>query len=453
MGSEPVYRLTLERVRQLLAEGAEEKLGAYLDGYHPSDLADLMEALDEAERIAILKVLPVDIASETLVEMEEAAEPEDLLLADPGRAVELVKELSADDAADILAELSEAKQAEVLSQLPPTDAGELRELMSYDEESAGGVMTTEVVGVQESATVSEAIHEIRRQAAAGEEDFYAVFVVDGAGRLRGTVSFQSLIVSPPDTPIREVTEPPMVVVPPDMDQEEVARLMSRYNLVSVPVVDPLGRLIGRITFDDVMDIVETESTEDILRLAGTSAEEYVRGGVGEAVRKRLPWLYVNLVTASVTATIIYLFQSTIESAARLVMFMPVIAGLGGNAGTQALAVTVRRLALAPEGSVAWKVVLKEVAVGLANGAALGVLVAIVGFFVGQRSLDVGLVVMAAMWGNLLIAGFAGAFVPVSLEKLGVDPAVASSVFVTALTDVCGYFFMLSLATWLLLPQL
>lgn len=452
MNDPQVHEANVERVRQLLESADEEKLRRYLEPFHASDVADVIESLDEDERAAVLRALPDEAASEALAEMEEDEHPEELLVADPERVAELVLELSADDAADIIGDLSLEKQQEILAQLPRDDAEELRDLLAYDEESAGGIMTTEVVAVRESATVSEAIAEIRRRAAEGE-DFYTVFVVDADNRPRGTVSFQDLIISQPGTQIHDIAEPLTATVPAVMDQEHVARVMSRYNLVSVPVVDPADRLIGRITFDDVMDIVEAETTEDILRLSGVMHEEYVLGGVAQAVKSRLPWLALALVTTSVAATVVYSFRETIERAVILAAVMPVIAAIGGNAGTQTLAVTVRRLALSPERSGTWKVVAKEIAVGLMNGAVLGALVACIGLVLPEGSWHFGLVVMLAMWGNLVVAGFGGAFVPVMLEKLGIDPAVASSVFITALTDIFGFFLLLSLASWLLLPQL
>lgn len=448
---ELTHRSNLERVRQLLAESKDERLRSYLERFHPSDLADLIELLDEEERGLVLRVLPDEVASETLAEMEEEEHPEELLVSDPERVAELVLELSYDDAADIIGDLSLEKQQEVLAQLPLEQADELRDLLAYDEESAGGVMTTEFVAVAENASVGEAIEEIRRQVAEGE-DFYTVFVVDELGRLRGTVPFQDLIVSRPDRPIRDITEPALASVQVTMDQEEVARVMSRYNLVSIPVLDALDRLVGRVTFDDVMDIVEAETTEDILRFSGASGEEYLHGGVREAIRNRLPWLTLALLTTSVAAAVIYFYRETVEEIVILAAIMPVIAALGGNAGTQALAVTVRRLALSPERSGAVRVIGKEVTVGVVNGLAVGLLAAVLGYLLPDGSVFLGLVVMVAMWGNLIVAGFAGAFVPVLLEKLGVDPAVASSVFFTALTDIFGFFFLLGLASWILLPR-
>jgi magnesium transporter len=229
--------------------------------------------------------------------------------------------------------------------------------------------------------------------------------------------------------------------------------MSRYNLASVPVVDRLNRLIGRVTFDDVMDVLEAEMTEDILRFSGASPEEYVRGRVVDGMKNRLPWLAVALLTTSVAAAVVYLFRNTVEQLVVLAAIMPVVAALGGNAGTQALAVTVRRLALSPERSGFWDVVGKEAAIGLVNGAAIGLLASLIGYLLPEGNFYLGLVVMLAMWGNLLVAGFAGAVVPLLLEKLGVDPAVASSAFFTALTDVFGFFLLLGLASWILLPRL
>lgn len=448
MSEESTQPVDVEQARTLLEAGDDAGLRLYLEDFHPSDVADLIESLDKKERALVLKCLPDELASETLAEMEETAHPEDLLIADPERVTELVDQLSDDDAADIIGDLPIEKQQEVLARLTRTQAGELRELLSYDEESAGGVMTTEVVAVAESATVIEAVSEIKKQVAA-REDFYSVFVIDGEGRLRGTVSLQNLIIQPPEVPIGEITEPPKAVVPASMDQEEVARLISRYNLVSVPVVDPVGRLIGRVTFDDVMDIIEAETTEDILMLAGGSGEEQLGGTAIDAIKNRLPWLYVNMLTVGIAAGVVYIFRPTIESAVLLAVFMPVIAGLGGNAGTQALAVTVRRLALSSDRRGRWKVVFKEVGVGLVNGAAIGLVAGLIGYYLDGGNILMGVIVLVAMWMNLIVAGFAGAFVPTLLENLGVDPAVASSVFVTALTDLFGFLFLLGLAKWML----
>jgi magnesium transporter len=245
-------------------------------------------------------------------------------------------------------------------------------------------------------------------------------------------------------------EEPEVTVQPSEDQEQVARLMARYNVPSLGVVDGEGRLLGRITFDDVTDVAEEEATEDLLRFGGVSADEDLGADWGQAVRSRLPWLFVNLLTAFLAASVVVYFESTLSRLISLAVFMPVIAGMGGNTGTQALAVTIRRLALGliPERDRA-RVVVKELLVGLTNGLAVAMVAGVVAVLAGL-SPGYGLVIFLAMTGNLCVAGFAGAFIPILLSRLGVDPAVASSVFVTTFTDMCGFALLLGLAGWILL---
>jgi magnesium transporter len=290
-----------------------------------------------------------------------------------------------------------------------------------------------------------------RESAADRVDFYTIFVTDPQKRLRGVVTLQTLALAAPSTPLADMIEDPAAVVPVDMDQEEVGRLLSRYNLASIGVVDASGRLVGRITFDDVIDVVEAETTEDILRFASVSDEEQLRGSVVGAIRSRLPWLAANLVTLSLAATVVWVYRGTIEQTAMLAVIMPVIAGIGGNAGTQALAVTIRRIALADETlAERWSAVWKELLVGLFNGLVIGLLVAGIAMALPDAPRLLGLVVMIAMWGNLVIATTAGAFCPIVLERIGVDPAVASSVFVTTFTDLAGFFLLLGLASQLIL---
>jgi magnesium transporter len=277
-----------------------------------------------------------------------------------------------------------------------------------------------------------------------------VFVVDRDRKLVGVLPFKDLVISRPERPVRSFMTDADIFVTPDLDQEEVARLMARYNIPSVPVVDDLGRLLGRVTFDDVIDVVEAETTEDLLKFGGVSADEDLGAGWKTAVRSRLPWLSINLMTAFLAGGVVYMFQSTIQETLALAVWMPIIAGMGGNAGTQALAVTVRRLALGliPV-DVFTNVVGKEVLVGLTNGFVMGVAVGTIAALMGEGP-RLGLVVFLAMTGNLMVAGFAGAFIPILLERFGVDPAVASSIFVTTFTDVCGFLLLLGLAGAVLL---
>lgn len=412
----------------------------------PADLADVLSSLDDAERLTAVRALPPEISGEALVEMPEEEHAEDTLAAlEPEQAADIVDEMADDDATDILQELEPHEQERILSEVE--DRAGVDRLLKYDEESAGGLMTTQVVSVLDTATAGEAIEEIRRQAEENE-GFYQVFVVDAGGRLAGVLPLRDLVTSAPTRPVREFMEPADIFVTPELDQEEVARLMSRYNLPSLPVVNADGKLLGRVTFDDVIDVVEAETTEDLLKFGGVSPDEELSAPWSVAVRSRLPWLYVNLITAFAAASVVLVFSNAIQELKWLAVFMPVIAGMGGNAGTQALAVSVRRIALGqvPAGA-AGGIVGKEMVVGLVNGLANALIAGSIAWFAAGPKF--GAVVAFAMTGNLAVAGFAGAFVPLLLERLKVDPAIASSVFVTTFTDMCGFFLLLGMATWFL----
>ncbi len=439
------------RLDELRALAERDDLAAFVaraPRFHPSDLADVLAALDEATRVRAVAELPPDVASAALAEMEAGEHPEEILLAvGPGYAAELVEELASDDAADIIAELRPDDREAVLAEVQ--DRGEVERLLTYPDDSAGGLMTTDVVAVDQDATLGEAIEEIRRQS--GEDDEpYDIYAVDGTRRLVGTIPIARLVVASPQRRVRDVMVPPAAVVRPEQDQEQVARVIARYNVPAVPVVDAAQRLLGRVTFDDVIDVVEAETTEDLLKFGGVDPEEALAAPWHDAVRSRLPWLLLNLLTASLAALVVYAFRHTLSRIVLLAVWMPVIAGMGGNAGTQALAVTVRRLALrqVPRHR-ATSIIGKEMLVGVVNGLVAGLVVAVIASFLGEGGM-LGAVVLLAMWGNLVVAGFAGAFIPVLLERVGVDPAIASSVFVTAFTDVCGFGLLLGLGATMLL---
>jgi magnesium transporter len=313
-------------------------------------------------------------------------------------------------------------------------------------------MTTELVAVAADLTAAQAIEQVRVQGRE-IEDFYTVFVVDAARHLVGTLRLDDLVIADPERHVGDLVEAPVATVRPEVDQEEVGRLISRYNLAAIPVVSGDGRLLGRITFDDVIDVIEAEQTEDILLMAGVSGdEEALRYTWTESVRARMPWLFVNLFTAALASGVVYAFADTIESVVILAAIMPIVAGLGGNAGTQALAVTVRSLAVDRQPGKKPPLtdhVGRELAIGLFNGAVLGAVVALLATVLGGDPV-LGLVVLLAMWGNLVVAGFLGSFVPTLMDRLGLDPAVASSMFVTPFTDLCGFLFLLGLGSALLL---
>lgn len=429
--------------------GDFERLAELAGALHPSDIADLVASLPVDGRLRVLRALPTEAASETLAEMEEDEDRAELLVAlDSARSAELVRELADDDAADLVGELEPADRDRLLAALPRREADEIRDLLRFGEETAGGLMTTALVSVASDSAAGDAVREVRRRGR-DVDDLYTVFVVDELGRLEGTVPLDALILADPADPVASLAEPSGATVQPDTDQEEVGRFMARYNLADVPVVNASGVLLGRITFDDVADVMEEETTEDILKLAGLSDDEELKAGWRGAVRTRLPWLLLNLATAVVAASVILRYKDVVESIAVLAFLMPVIAALGGNTGTQALAVTIRRIAVGEDlRPKRFGVVGKELLVGLLNGLVLGLCFAAFAYLV-DGSARLGVVVLLAMWANVVVAGFAGAMIPTVLDRLGVDPAVASSVFVHTLTDLVGFTMVLSLAAALL----
>ncbi len=445
--SEPIQ--VVEELKRLAKAGNVQAFRAKAEQVHASDLSDALAALDDELRVRLIRQLPPQLVSEALAEMEPEERPSEVLEALPDEhAADIVEELAVDDAADVIAELPPDRADTILKLVD--DRQEIEDLLKYDEDSAGGIMTSEIVSVDQGATAAEAIEEIRRQSEQ-VEDFYQVYCVDVDQRLVGVLPLRRLVCTAPNTPVIKIMEATPAVASSDLDQEEVARLMSRYNVAAVPVVDEAGRLLGRVTFDDVIDVVEAEQTEDLLKFGGGSGHEQLGGDWFSAVLKRLPWLSVNLLTALLAALIIRYFQDTIEAILVLAALGPVIAGMGGNAGTQALAVTVRRLALGlVSREQAARVIGKEILVGVINGLVMGVVMGAMTASVLGTGWMLGVVVMLAMWGNIMVAGMAGAAIPLLLDRLGADPAVASSVFVTTFTDIVGYFLFLGLASAFLL---
>lgn len=439
----------LHEIAELVRAGHIDAFVSAAHELEPADLGDVLSALDETERLIAVSALPPELSGEALASMPEEAHAEDTLAAmHPERAAEIVEELADDDAADLLGQMDEHTAERILAEVEAPERAEFEKLLRYDEDSAGGLMTTRLVTVVDNATAAEAIEAIRRQSEEAE-GFIQVYVTDKERHLQGVVPLKGLVTSAPARPVREFMEDADIRVHPEEGQEHVADLMARYNLLEVPVVDGNGRLLGRVTFDDVIDVVEAEATEDLLKFGGVSADEDIAAPWHTAVRSRLPWLYVNLLTAFAAAGVVLIFSDSLQQLKWLAVFMPVIAGMGGNAGTQALAVTVRRLALGlVKAGTEPQIVGKEAAVGLLNGVAIACVAGMAGWFAAGTSF--GIVVFSAMVGNLLVAGFAGAFVPLLLERFKIDPAIASSIFVTTFTDMCGFFLLLGLATKFLL---
>jgi len=430
--------------------GDNELLKTTLAEYHASEIAILFESLNSEDQQRIINLLDVEIASEVISEMHEEAHPEELLLQlHPDKRTEIVEELDYDDATDIISQLEEHEQKEILEDLSEDDASSIRNLMSYDEETAGGLMNTEVIRINLNLTKKDAIDEIIRQSEEIEE-FYTVNVVDDDNIFKGIVSLKDIIKAKGNAKITDMVNADVVYVKAETDQEEVAKLISQYNLTSIPVVDDEMHLLGRVTFDDVIDVLEDENTEDFLKISGVSEDEELSGNWIEAVKSRLPWLIINLGTAFLASAVIRHYDDALKQLAVLSAYMVIIAGMGGNAATQALAVTVRRISLYDlTDNQAYRTVLKEFTVGLINGAVTGLIVLLFAYFF-DANLMLGLVIFLAMTGNLVIAGITGSSIPLVLKRVGIDPAIASSIIITTFTDVFGFLLLLGLASRLLL---
>ncbi|TFF39658.1 magnesium transporter [Mucilaginibacter psychrotolerans] len=433
-------------------EGDDAGLEALLNEYHASEIAILFERLPQEAKERIINLLPADIASEVLSEMTEESHPEDLLLnMHPDKRSDIVEELDYDDATDIISQLEEHEQHEILQDIDQEDATNIRALLKYDEDTAGGIMNSEIIKVNINLDKKDALDEIIRQSEEMEE-FYTIYVVDDADILQGILSIKSIIKARHDARVRDLVVTDFVYVKAELDQEDVAGLISQYNLTTIPVVDDNMKLLGRVTVDDIIDVMEQESTEDILKIAGVSEDEELSGNWKEAVKSRLPWLVINLGTAYLAASIIRRFGTTVAQLPQIAAYMTIIAGMGGNAATQSLAVTVRRISLSDlSDAQAYNTVLKEFLVGLLNGAANGLIVFAIAMFYDADP-KLGLVLFLAMTGNLVIAGLTGASIPLVLKRVGIDPAVASSIIITTFTDCAGFLLPLWLASHFLLQH-
>ena len=441
--------LVLDSVKRLLRIGATANLLNLLQKQHPADLAQIFSELPERDREATFSLLADRngrLAMEAVSELGPEAGAALLATRSAEEIAKLAQEIPSDDAAALIDYLPEELSGAVLELMRPKQSGEVENLLEYDEQTAGRIMNPHVFALSEDMTVGEAITEL--QTNRDVEMVFYLYVVDARRHLVGVTSLRRLLLVSPETPLKRIMTTDLISARVDTDQEEVARQVASYNLLAIPVVDEENKLAGVITVDDVIDVIKDEATEDIYRLAGVAGDERAFTPAGESLRKRLPWLGVNLVTAFVAASVVALFEGTIERITALAVFMPIVAGMGGNAATQTLTVIVRGIAL---GELTWanarKTLLKEAVVGLGNGVVLGLVAAAVAWAT-RGSPVLGLVLCAAMIINMFVAATAGTLVPLGLRAANVDPALASSVFITTLTDVFGFFSFLGLATLL-----
>jgi magnesium transporter len=414
---------------------------------HAADLADLIELLRPEQRGTLIATLGSDFDAAALPELDESVRDQVLEVMPAEQVAEALQQLDSDEAVYVIEDLDKDEQSDILAKLPSFERAALERSLEYPEDSAGRIMQTDLIAVPPFWSVGQTI-DYMRLAEDLPDRFYEVFVVDPGYHLIGSVALSRLLRSKRPVTIEQITERDIRPIPAEADQEEVARQFERYNLTSAPVIDQDKRLVGVITADDVVEVVQEEASEDILKMGGVAGES-VADSVWRTARHRFTWLLFNLFTALLAASVIGLFEATIEQMVALAVLMPIVASMGGNAGNQTMTVTVRALAMKDLGSAnALRVIGREAAVGLLNGIVFAVLLGTV-VYLWFGNDELGLVIAAAMVVNFFVAALAGILIPLTLDHFDIDPAVASVVFVTTVTDVVGFFAFLGLAAlWL-----
>ncbi len=435
-----------DTVREMLRTATPDRVLRFIGKSHPADIALLFKGLAPAEVRQLFDVLfSSRRAAKALKELPPELLPDILALIDDEKIGRLIVRADPDDAVTFIDSLPDERRERVLGLLDPERQAAVRELINYPEGTVGRLMTTDFMALPPDITAQGAIDKIRER---GElESFFYLYVVDDSGKLIGVVPIRNLVIAPPNRTLNEMMIADPIKADVFMDQEEAARIVAKYELLALPIVDEGGRLEGIITVDDVIDIIKEESTEDMYKMVGLAEEDRVFTPVSRSVRMRLPWTIVNLLTATLAASVVGLFEHTLQDIIALVTFMPVVAGVGGNGATQTATVIIRAIALGElEFSSAWKAIVKQVMVNIFIALAAGALIAVTAaLWKGNPYL--GLVLACAMIFNLgLMAGFAGAVIPLLLKALKFDPALGSGIIVTGLTDAFGFLSFLGLAT-------
>lgn len=449
---EDAYDLDRKMVAQVLdavEQGDQQTLTELLEDLHAADIADLLEQIDSDDRTRLIRLYDREFDGEILSELDESIREEVIEILNPLVLADAVREMDSDDVVDLLEDLEVPQQEAILDALEDADRVAVEQSLSYPENSAGRLMQREVVMAPEHWNVGQAI-DFMRNSDDLPDQFYHVVLVDPRLHPIGNVTLGRIMAAKRHVPLTSLVEDTFQVIPADQDEEDVAYAFNQYHLISAPVVDDEGRLVGVITIDDAMIVLDEEHEEDILRLAGVGEESSLADRVIETTKRRFPWLAVNLVTAVLASLVIAQFEAAIAQIVALAVLMPIVASMGGNAGTQSLTVAVRAIATRDlTGSNVWRVIRREVLVGLVNGVIFAIVMGLVGLaWFGSPML--GVVIAVAMVVNLVVAGLAGTVIPVLLEKTGIDPALASGAFVTTVTDVVGFFAFLGLAAALLL---
>ncbi len=435
----------LEELHRLLNFNQPSEALARLEAMHPADQAHLIEDLDAEDREAILLAMSEERTAAILEYLDE--EPRQVFVdgLEPERLSQILFHVDEDLAADIVAELPEDQVASVLALLAPEDREAVEDLLELPEESAGRWMSPDVVLLQRSWTAEEAIDFLRREGPDASHPFY-LYVVDAERRLQGVLSLRHLITAPPTTPLENLMARDVISVPVELDQEKAAEKLRHYSLMALPVVDEEGRLVGVLEADDVLDVQVEEATEDIYLQAGLSIDETPNTPVLVSLRRRVPWLLINLTFGFLSALIVSSFEGTISRVAALAAFMPIIAGHGGNTGSQTTTLIVRGIAVGEiERRDLWRIVRKELAFGVSYGLVAGLLSSILAYVL-EGNFWLAVIVGVSMMGNIILAGMAGSLLPLGMQALKVDPALASTVWLTTITDWLGFVLLLGLGT-------
>jgi magnesium transporter len=441
---------TVVQVHDWLTRGEMGRIVALASELPEVDRAGLLELSSYDDRQILIGLLKDQLTPEVLSHLDLDVREEVLERLPAKEIAAVVAELESDDALDIVEDLDDAQRAEVIANLPAQDRQQLEQALTYPEDSAGRIMQREVVAVHDDSTVGKIVdHILQEEAANLPPEFYDLIVIDPFRKVVGTVPLYSLLRASRSTKIRDIMREETRHIPVTMDREEVAEIFQRYRLQSAPVVDEQDKLLGVITIDDVVEVLQEEAEEDIRRMGGVGVEESIHDDVIQVTRSRFAWLFLNLLTAILASLAIGMFEASLQQVVALAVLMPIVASMGGNAGTQTLTVAVRALAtkeLVP--SNYWRLVVREVRIGATNGLGFAVLVGLVawGWF---HSALIGLTIALAMVINLIAAGFSGAIIPIILRRFGFDPAVAGAVFLTTVTDIVGFVAFLGLATLIL----
>lgn len=436
----------VEKTQWLLQDGSLLEAAEYLRSLHPADAAEVIAALEPAAQTALIEMFEPQEVADIFEQMDE----EDAVIVADGLALhdfaDVLDEMEPDTAADLLGELDPDHAEAVLEQMDEADA--VAPLLAYGEDTAGGIMNLPPPSLRRQMTIREAYAFLREHYHDAAEMYY-LYVLDRYGRLIGVLNLRSLILASPEQTVEDIMLRDVISVSVDTDQEEVANLFARYDLLALPVIDADHRLVGIVTIDDVVDVLEEEATEDIYRLAQVSEEAEAFSPFRRAIRNRLPWLFVQLLTALLASVVVAYYENTIAAVAVLAVFMPIVAGQGGSAGNQTMTIVVRSLALG-EISLgdAWRVLRHEIPIGLLNGVALGLAIALIAWL-WQGNPVLGFVTGIALLANMFVAAIAGSLFPLGLRRLGVDPALASGPLVMTATDVAGFAVFLGTATLLI----